>query len=255
VKIHFDGHVPVPHDEMLRHVAHAHALGLPVIEESEAHGRPLAIVGGGPSVSHHLDEISEFSDIWAINGACRFLRENGIDSTLISVDPCDFLAPRVSGARRAILASRCHPDTFACLSDADVRIFDLVNDVPGGHIVSTATAMVAFSVAPFMGYRRIVFYGCEGSYTDRTHAYMDEAELQDGRFTVECGGECFDTAPDLYMLTTQMADLIRLTVPGAYTDRSGGLLRALIRSPEHEITALSPGLRARLRFADPVAGC
>jgi hypothetical protein len=248
VKIAFEGHVPVPHDEMLRHVAHAHALGLPLIREAPPHERPLAVVGGGPSITNHLAEIRGFSDVWAINGACRFLRENDIESTLVSVDPCDFLAPRVSGAKRAILASRCHPDVFAALADADVQIFDLVNDVEGGHIVSTATAMMAFSVAPFLGYRRVVFFGCEGSYTNRTHAYMDEAELQEGRFTVEVDGRRFDTSPDLYMLTTAMTEVMRLTVPGAFMERSGGLLRALVECPTHDIVAVSESLKRQMRM-------
>ena len=254
MKIAFEGHVPVPHDEMLRHVAHAHALGLPFIGEVPPHDRPLAVVGGGPSIADHLDEVRGFADVWAINGACRFLREHGIDSTLISVDPCDFLAERVSGAKRAILATRCHPRVFGALEGADVQVFDLVNDVPGGHIVSTATAMMAFTVAPFMGYRRVVFFGCEGSYTKQTHAYMDEAELQDGRFTVEVDGRRFDTSPDLYMLTTGMAEIMRLTVPGAFMDRSGGLLRALVECPAHEIVAVSDSLRRQMRI-EPCPTC
>ena len=247
-KIAFEGTVPVSHEDLLAHVAHAKARGYPEVREQEPHGRRLAVVGGGPSILAHLEEIREFSDIWAINGACRFLREHGIDSTLLTLDPCDFLAPRVSGAVKAMLATRCHPDVFDALQGADITVFDAVNDTQNGFWASCASVTVAFHLAAVLGYRKTVFYGCEGSFGDgTTHAYMDEGELQDYRFVVECGGKRYLTAPDLYMLTTQMAALLRRSINGSFTERSGGLLRALIADEKHDIVQVSRALLNDLR--------
>lgn len=245
--IEFQGTVPVAHEDLLKQVAYAKSLGYPEVREQEVHGRRLAVVGGGPSIVDHLDEIKEFTDIWAINGACRFLREHGIESTLLSLDPCDFLAPRVSGATKALLATRCHPDVFKCLEGADITLFDATTDAENGMWASVATATVVFHLSMILGYRKTVFFGCEGSYSDKTHAYMDEAELQDYRFIVECGGKHYLTAPDLYMLTTQMAFMLRRSINGAFTERSGGLLSALVADEKHDIVKISRALAACLK--------
>ena len=254
-KIAFEGVIPVSHDGLMRQVAHAKSLGYPTVQEQESHGRRLAVVGGGPSIVDHLDEIREFTDIWAINGACGFLRDHGIESTLLSLDPCDFLAPRVAGAKKALLATRCHPDVFACLQGADITVFDAVNDTENGMWASCASVTVAFHLSMALGYRKTVFFGCEGSYSEKTHAYMDEAELQDYRFVVECGGKQYLTAPDLYMLTTQMALFFRLAINDSFTERSGGLLRALIENEAHDIVKVSPLLMAGLRPVPAQAEC
>jgi hypothetical protein len=247
VKIEFRGGCPVSEDVLQANVRHAKGLGLPEIQEVEGHGRRLAVVGGGPSIVDSLDEIRGYDEIWAINGACRFLRERGVSSTLLSIDPVDFLAQRVAGASKAILATRCHPAVFKALEGAAITVVDVNTDSPKGVWASCATASIAFPLAAMLGYRKVDFYGCEGSYSDKTHAYMDEAELQDFRFVVECGGQRFTTAPDLYLLTTQLAELFRMTVPGSFTERSGGLLRALIANPDHEIVEVSPKLQASLK--------
>jgi hypothetical protein len=246
-KIVFEGSVPVSHEDLLAQVAHAKSLGYPEVREQEPHGRRLAVVGGGPSIVERLDEIREFADIWAINGACGFLGERGIESTLLTLDPCDFLAPRVVGAKKALLATRCHPDVYRALEGADITVFDAVNDTENGLWASCSSVTVAFHLATLLGYRQTVFYGCEGSYSDKTHAYMDEQELQDYRFIVECGGKQYVTAPDLYMLTMQMAVFFRLAINNSFTERCGGLLRALIANPEHEIVKVSRQLAASLK--------
>lgn len=247
-KIAFEGHVPVSHEDLLAHVSHAKSLGYPEVREVEPHGRRLAVVGGGPSIVDRLDEIREFTDIWAVNGACGFLRDHGIASTLLTLDPCDFLAPRVKGATKALLATRCHPEVFKCLEGADITVFDAVNDTENGLWASCSSVTVAFHLATVLGYRQTVFYGCEGSFAEgTTHAYMDEAELQDYRFVVECGGKHYLTAPDLYMLTQQMAVFFRLAINDSFIERSGGLLRALIDTPEHDIVKVSRALMATLK--------
>jgi hypothetical protein len=246
-KIVFEGVIPVSHEDLCKQIAHAKGLGYPEVREQEPHGRRLAVVGGGPSIADKLDEIREFSDIWAINGACGFLREHGIDSTLVTLDPCDFLAPRVAGAKKAMLATRCHPDVFETLKGADITVFDAVNDTKDGLWASCASVTVAFHLSMLLGYRQTVFFGCEGSFSELTHAYMDEAELQDFRFVVECGGKQYLTAPDLYMLTLHMAVFFRLAINESFTERCGGLLRALIANEEHDIVQVSRALMASLR--------
>lgn len=245
--------MPVDHEQLLRQIAHAKSLGFPEVREQEPHGRRLAVVGGGPSIVGRLDEIREFTDIWAVNGACRFLREHGIESTLLSLDPCDFLAPRVSGAKRALLATRCHPDVFRAIEGADITLFHATTDASNGMWASCATVTVAFHLSMALGYRQSVFFGCEGSFSEASHAYMNEVELQDYRFVVECGGKQYVTAPDLYMVTQQMATFFRLSINDAFTERSGGLLRALIEHDEHDIVKVSRTLMASLKPV--VKGC
>jgi len=252
MNIEFEGTIPVSHEDLVKQVRLAKQRGLPEIRQQAEHGRPLAIVGGGPSIAGHLDEIRGYADVWAINGACGFLRDHGIDSILVTLDPCDFLAPRVAGAKRAYLATRCHPDVFDTLKDADITVFDAVNDAETGIWASCSSVTACFHLAGKLGFRDLTFYGCEGSFSERSHAYMDEKELQDFRFVVECNGRRYLTAPDLYMLTLQMAPFFR--VCGQFKERSGGLLRALIECPEHDIVEVSPLLAAGLVEVCPECG-
>lgn len=245
----FEGKVPVPHEELLQHIEHSRGLGLPYIRDVEPHGRKLAVVGGGPSIVGMLDEIRRYADVWAINGTAPFLEERGIACTLLSVDPCDFLAPRVVGAKRAILASRCHPKVFEVLKGAEIQIFDAVQDcIPNGYGVwaSVSTMGAVPHLATVFGFRETVFYGCEGSFDAGTHAYMDEKDLQEFKFVVLCGGREYTTAPDLYQQCLAMLPFFR-TFPKHFSERSGGLLRAIVENDgEHEIVKVSKKLLAGL---------
>lgn len=249
-KISFEGVVAVAHEDLVKHIALTKLRGLPHIEEIEPHGRTLAIVGGGPSIANQIDELRDYSDIWAINGACGWLRDQGIDSTLLTLDPCDFLAPRVAGAKKALLASRCHPAVFEALSDCDITLFDVMQDTVdgvGGIWASVSTACLVFHLATVLGFRKTVFYGCESSYTDSTHAYMDEDELQQFKFVVACGGAEYLTAPDLYCQAMQMAPFFKRAVNDSFSERSGGLLRALVANDDHDIVKVSKALLAGLK--------
>jgi hypothetical protein len=246
-KITFIGNLAIEHEALLSNVAHARSLGLPYFRESEPHGRRLAVVGGGPSIVDKLDEIREFSDVWAINGACGFLREHGLDSTVFSLDPFPIVAPRIAGAKKALLCTRCDPSVFETLKGADIELFDVMHEAPGGIWASCSTVLATFHLATLRGYRQTVFYGCEGSFGEgSTHAYMNEVDLQDYRFVVECGGKQYLTSPDLYMQTQQMAVFFRGAINDSFTERSGGLLRAFIDNEEHDIVRVSPALMAGL---------
>lgn len=260
-KIKFECNFPVAHEQLLKQIAHARARGLPQITECPVHDRVLAVVGGGPSAADHLAELATYGDIWAINGACGWLESQGIESTLFALDPCDFLAPRVGGARKAIVSTRCHPDVFDAIKGADIAVFDILQDTDDGNGIwgSISAVMSTFHLAAIRGFRRACFYGFEGSFKQATHAYMDEKEMQDFKFVVECGGGRYLTAPDLYTQCLELSKLLRFTHE-RFTEKSGGLLRAFIAErmkidihaamsmePEHDIVAITRGLRDGLR--------
>jgi hypothetical protein len=245
-KISFEGYVPVPHADIERNLAYARGLGLPFVRSVPPHGRRLAVVGGGPSIVGHLSEIRSYTDVWAINGACRWLREHGIESTLLSVDCVPFLAPRVSGATKALLSPRVDPAVFEALAGAEVTLFELGRDKPGGVWSSVCTASVVFQLATELGYLDTTFYGCESSFSEETHAYMNEDELQSYRFVVSCGGREYLTAPDLYMQAELLAEVLRI-FPKYFKEESGGLLRAMVENKEHDIVKVSRGLLAAVK--------
>jgi hypothetical protein len=119
VKIRFTGLNPIPDADVVRNVAHAKSLGFP--KSGTAGAEHLAIVGGGPSIAGRLEDIRAWDgDVWAINGAFRYLRERDVDATFFSIDPTDLILPDLEGATRAVLGMTCHPDVFAAFDLATV---------------------------------------------------------------------------------------------------------------------------------------
>lgn len=251
-KISFTGKMCVEHDVLLRNIAYAKSLGLPYVKKPPAkeikfHGRRLAVVGGGPSVKEHLDELRSWEgEIWGVNGACTWLREAGIESTLFSLDPLPILAKRCVGARKALLCTRCAPELFDALKGAEVTLFDVAQDEEGGFLASCATVLCVPDLATDLGFRDVVYFGCEGSFRDATHLYMNDP--QEKRFVVECGGREYLTLPELYVCTVELSALLR-AFPAHFTERSGGLLGAMVRNQEHDIVKVSRSLLADLKEA------
>jgi hypothetical protein len=244
-KITFSAFLPVDDDVVRANDRHARALGLMFTGKIAAHNKRLAVVGGGPSLRTTLPELKAWEgDIWAINGAYGFLRTQGIEATLLSLDPHPIVAKWAPGATKALLSTRCDPSVFAILKDADVRLIELNDDGRAGICAGSSTATAAFDLGTDLGYRSITFFGCEGSYPQgATHAYQDEA--RDMQFLVACNGGEYLTAADFYVQSVEMAQVIRL-YPQHFHERSGGLLAALIAEPEHDIIKVSRALAAVL---------
>jgi hypothetical protein len=245
------GGVPVTAEDCERN--RQKSLGLPSYTTwPKANFKRLAVIGGGPSAKNHVDELRVFDgDIWAINGAFHWAKDNGITATFFAVDPHPIVAQWAEGATKALLEASCDPSAFEVLRDADVATFELgLGDGELRAYGSTASAAPHLSVR--MGYRELTFYGCEGCYLPgRTHAYMDEAREEE--LLVHIDGKYYLTAPDYYLQTQALAAYMR-EMPREYlNEQSGGLLRALIQSGgEHDVRWISDGLLKTLwRAGDP----
>lgn len=199
--------------------------------------RKLAVVGGGPLVVHSLDELRSWDgDIWAINRTAQWLKERGIRSTLFTIDP---LYMDIDCEDR-LLASACHPDMFT----GNCRMFDLSETHSDGISGGQSSAVRAPLLALRMGYTEINFFGCEGSFSDATHA--DRDEKPEHVMIVRAGGHDYKITPDMLLQCQELSTLIT-TFNGVMRNRSGGMLKAMIENPDTwEVVGVSAGLKAHL---------
>lgn len=216
----------VPQEQIERNQAFWRGLEFPKVSFSIPHDEKIAIVGGGRSIYRTWDEIRKFRHILAINATHKTLRQFGVEATFISVDPLPIVAELAEGATRAIVATRCDPSVYEALNGAQIRVFDTPGDVP----MLSATAPTAVPLVMRMGFRQAVFFGCECSYTGFSHADRHEDREV---IKVMADGKEFITAPDYFFMAREMAQQIRAN-PGVIIEKSGGLLRAMVRDPNAE---------------------
>lgn len=228
IELTISGALPVSDEEVQRNIQSANGLGLPTYREVKAGLRKLAVVGGGPSVSEHVEKLRAWDgDIWAINGAWAWLQAHEIDSTFIACDPHPIVCTWAHGVKKAILETRCNPEVFEMLKDAEVTLFDLGAE-PGQVRCGSSTVTAVPHLAVRMGYQHITIFGCESSYNLKsTHAYFKEDRPE--QLLIECGGVEYLTAPDFYMQAVELYRYIK-EVPEFIAEESGGLLRAFLEN-------------------------
>lgn len=239
MKITFTAHGFSSDKTIAENESYAKSLGFPKIGLAEG---PLAVVGGGPSIVGRLGELRAFDgEVWAINGAWKWLRGQGVDAVFFSVDQNPVVADMARGARKAVLAMCCAPDVFDTIPNIEAALIGGLNGTPTGPTTATAAAFLAIT----KGHTQITYYGCESSYLNgKHHAYNDvnPGEL----IKVVCGGEEFLTKPGMMMQAEHLGAQIR-AAGGVLKERSGGLLAAYIRDPNIDVIAGSRSLWDRVK--------
>lgn len=257
-RISLEGKGPCTDEAMKENLRYALASGHPEVELVAPHDRPLAVCGGGPSITQHLDRLAEWpGDIWAINQTSPWLASKGIRNTFFTVDPSEVMAEEVGDLSlidSALVASTTNPKLLQKLR-GNVRIFHLCEQNPQAKLrisggPSTACRAPKLSIA--LGYRRVTFFGCEGSFADVSHAYRNENTLENRpwQLIVKAGGKLYRSAPD-YMFSSEYLARIIAEFPQHFEEECGGLLRAIILHPgTWEVVALSEAMKNEL---DPTA--
>lgn len=205
---------------------------------SKRQRKPLAVVGGAPSVVHDLDELRTWEgDVWGINNTAQWLNENGVNATMFSVDPTPFTCK----APRAVLATVCDPMLFGQF--ADVECFDMsevrADGIQGGAFSSTRAPAVALQ----MGYVDVSFFGCDGSFEDRDHVdcHLNDPE----QLIVRAGGSDYRTLPSYLVQCEELANIFLFD--NVFRNRSRGLLRAFIENRDTwEVVGVSAAMKDSL---------
>lgn len=233
---------------MAKHVRYSTSLGLSRLS-SEAGGAELAVVGGGPSIENHVEELRRWKgDIWAINGAWQWCQEHGIEAAYYSVCPNPHKLEGLEHCKRAVLHVHCPPDLFDALKHADVRVFEL----NGGVTSATAAPLTAAHA----GFHKVTLFGCESSYNDVGHPNAYQVPLRKNwlRVSVPCGNgsRTFLTDPELVMQADVLSTLIR-QFPFYCQEKSGGLLGAMVENQNWDGIEFSQELQSILKpIPEPV---
>jgi len=185
----------VPVEVMRANAAHVRTLGLPSVE----YAGHVAVVGGGPSLADHLDELRAWNGpIWAINATWAWLKEQGVKATFFTIDPKPQPSIRLQRGDSALVASVGCAELFASLRAGNVRTFDIAFDVADGVQTGVTSATATPHLAVKMGHASVTFFGCDGSFEGHD-AYVYPTDLPADLVVVEAGGRGFATKPELIM--------------------------------------------------------
>ena len=205
---------------------------------------PCAVVGGGPGLKAHLDELREFKgDIYAVNDTAGYLSDEGIPCFMYSIDASRYLYKTGELVKGAIFASRVHKKQFSQFEYDNVATFDMGEDVPGG-ITGGPTAVCR---APYlflrMGYRQVVFFGCDACFYDSSHASGEQKAIFDNMIIITAGGVDYLTNGSLLLQSEWLVDNFRKH-PKFLVNRSDGLLKAMLEHYDTwSIRAISSDLK------------
>jgi len=257
------------------------------IDLVEAHDGHAVIVGSGPSVADCLDTIrwrqSIGQKVFALNGASRYLSENGIRVDYsVMVDAREENKFFLGFAEHYLLSAQCHPTLFRKTSgkvtlwqpyipDLKAPETDRAYTQIGG---GTTVGLSAMCLAYTMGYRKLHLFGYDSSYReDKGHAFRQDLNRNDSCCYVTLDGVRYKASiamakqAELFpILSNDLLDKgCTITVDG------DGLLPAVVRRqpplPEPELTeqakyqrmwefaayrAVSPGELVAQTFVDVV---
>jgi hypothetical protein len=206
---------------------------------------PCIVVGGGASTERSLDGLRKWDgDIFAINDTAGYLSDNGIPCYLYAIDGSKipfYVGDKVKGA---VLASRCDQVQYKMFPKENIRVFDLAEEdgmqgIEGGPTAVCRTPHLFLK----MGYRAVMFLGCEGSFFKQSHVGGDRMDAFGSLLIIRVDGVDYLTNA-AFMLQCQYLTEVITTYPQFLFDISGGLLGAMRKHPDTwEVVAVTDSMK------------
>ena len=155
--------------------------GLPSVPIIPAHGNTMVLVGYGPSLADHIEEIrAAKGDIFTTSGSHRILIEHGIvPMAHLESDPRDHKAEGFGTADKRVvyfLASAASRKTFDAVHGCETWLFHVTSSAPESNLIKemdpaaftvdggTNSGMMLIGLGTVLGYRKFEIYGMDCSF-------------------------------------------------------------------------------------------
>ncbi|MCP5087444.1 MAG: DUF115 domain-containing protein [Rhodobacteraceae bacterium] len=240
-------------DDLYRNIRENSALPLPWIGYEEPHGGAAILVGGGPSVAEHIEEIRNAQGtIFAMNGASQYLRGHGIEPDFQVIADAKEETSRLVDpqALSHLIASQVDRATIESAGDVTLwhlGIEDMESVFPparvrkGGYSLIGGGAAVGNSsmcLAYVMGYRDMHCFGFDSSHRGgQSHAYRQGMNDFIPTVAVDWAGKTYTSSvamkaqAEKFQITAQ-----RLKHAGCSVTVYGeGLLPAMYNTPSEDL--------------------
>lgn len=219
------------------HIDSAVKRGLPWCVKRTPREGKVAIVASGPSANEYVDLLKDWDgEVWGINGAFAWLMHRRIKpSAFVGLDPEPiltgyFTATTASGEvihaptdATYYLGAQVHPEVFDYLEGKNVRLWfpaDTEVEFPFGAVPiyggSTCLGR-APNLAYHLGWREVHIFGCDSSFTHKTHVYG--GELPPNAFICNWHGREFWTTRQFMQQACEFVEqMVEWARPGADGD-------------------------------------
>jgi hypothetical protein len=206
-KVKFVHGLNAPRQQFVDNIATNLCRGLPTLQTRRA-----IVVGGGPSVADHVDDIKRHQakgwEITAVNGAHDWLIGQGITpDACVLMDATEALinvVKRPSTGCRYYVASQCHPQVFERLKGFDVMLWHARLDAeadeqiwasdPDATIFAAANTagLHALAINYTLGVKKLRVYGMDSSHSrGADHAYDNSQQHHSDEIEFFFKGERF----------------------------------------------------------------
>lgn len=248
-------------EDLHRNIAWNSALDLDWVAFKGQHEGVAVLVGGGPSVAEHLDDIRALQAagaiVFAMNGASVYLRQNDIvpDYQVIAdakAETSTLIDPHANGhlvssqvnqaTMEALLEHGCRPTLWHLGIEDMESLFPERRRRRGGYALIGGGASVGNSAACLayaLGYRTMHCFGYDSSHRgDDSHAYDQPMNRFIPTLDVEWAGETYKVSvamkaqAEKFQITAQLLEQMGCAV----MVHGDGLLPAMFNTPATDLS-------------------
>ena len=173
---------------------------LPEFKKIKGNNKPIALVGGGPSVKNHIEEIKKHKTIICCGSPHDFLIENKITPTYAVIcdpDPVSInYFQKLDTEVKYLVASSAHKTLIDHFKESQVVLWHCHSDDYNGKIENIevdyqaigggcTVGLRSICIAMMLGYTNIHFYGFDSCLSEGDISYPYEISTEEEKATMK----------------------------------------------------------------------
>lgn len=237
-------------EELFANMDASIARGYPDVARADAHAKPIALIGSGPSVKGQLEVIRKMkaagTEICAIKDAHDWLIENGvIPDYALAIDPQEHrwnCFKRKNARVKYMIASQCNAAMFDHLEFCDITLWHSYvtkgQTRPKNKMLiggGTTSGLRAISLFYVLGYRHFALFGFDSCLENgvlRVNGTLPKSGEAVSEVRLEPDGEPFFCTPGMALQAEHFQNYFEWMPDAQYYPYGHGLIQAILKKRE-----------------------